>query len=151
MLGAVPQLTNTRFAVGVHVLTLLCAHVDEQTSSTRLALSVGSNAVHVRRVLGLLREAGLVTSRPGAAGGWQIACDPAEVTLRDVWAAVVGDARVLGVHAAAPQCRASRRIQDELWAVERRVAAAMAAELRRTTLADVLVATDAAAFSLPAA
>ena len=134
---------NTQFSVGVHVLTLLST--GRRQSSTDMAASVGSNPVHVRRVLGMLRRAGLVASAPGAAGGWELTVDPATTTLRDVWVAVGGDQRVLGVHDAAPECEVGQSIQARLTQVERDAAAALAAELGRTTVADVCAATPAAA------
>ena len=62
--------TNTRFAVAYHALGLLASIPGEPLSSEQLAVSVGSSPVYLRRVLGLLRRAGLVESRPGASGGW---------------------------------------------------------------------------------
>jgi Rrf2 family protein len=144
-----PEPTNTQFAVGVHLLTLLAAAPAGVHASTELAASVGTNPVHVRRVLGRLRRAGLVASRAGAQGGWALRADPARVTLRAVWDAVAGVGRVLGVHEAAPGCAVGRRIQAQLEHVERRAAAALAAELDGTTLADVLRAADAAGWPAP--
>jgi Rrf2 family protein len=138
--------TNTQFAIGVHVLTLLASTPDGLQSSEGMAESVGSNPVHIRRVLGQLRRAGLVESRPGPHGGWRALHDPAMVRLGDVWRAVDGDGQVLGVHAANPDCPVGREIQVELLALDRRAAAALVAELDRETIADVLarVAEEAA-------
>jgi Rrf2 family protein len=137
--------TNTQFAIGVHVLTLLASTPDGPQSSEEMADSVGSNAVHIRRVLGRLRRAGLVESRPGPHGGWRALRDPAEVRLGDVWRAVDGDGQVLGVHAANPDCPVGREIQVDLLALDRRAAAALAAELDRETIADVLARVSAEA------
>jgi hypothetical protein len=63
-----------------------------------LAASAGSSPVCLRRVLGLLRRAGLVESRAGAHGGWVLARPPEEISLGDAWRAVKGDAPVLGIH-----------------------------------------------------
>src|SRR4051812_50110457 len=79
--------TNTQFALAVHVLTLLGSELDERHSSEFLADSAGSSAVHVRRVLGGLRRAGLVRSRPGPNGGWQLVAPLHATTLGDVWRA----------------------------------------------------------------
>jgi Rrf2 family protein len=129
--------TNTQFAVAVHVLTLLAGQPGEVLSAERLAGSVGANPVHVRRVLGSLRRAGLVTSQPGARGGWQLD-EPAEVaTLADVWRAVQGDDPLLGLHGAAPECAVGQRIQRALSDVDRRAARAVEEELARTTIEEV--------------
>jgi len=135
--------TNTQFALAVHMLTLLGGAPDAVVSSEVLAGSAGSNPVHVRRVLGHLRAAGLVASRPGVGGGWQLVADPSQVTLADVWRAVQGDDPVLGLHGANPDCTVGRRIQDALIAVDRRAAGAIEAELARTTVCELVRATAA--------
>jgi Rrf2 family protein len=128
---------NTRFALAVHVLTMLAALPRELQRSESMAASAGTNPVHVRRILGRLRDAGLVASRPGPGGGWQLVRAPEATTLRDVWRAVQGDELLLGVHEVSPNCPEGRRIRADLLDIERRAAAAVEAELATTTLADL--------------
>jgi DNA-binding IscR family transcriptional regulator len=128
---------NTQFAVGVHMATLLAALDQAPQTSELLASSAGSNAVHVRRVLGRLRDAGLVVSRPGPKGGWQLAVDPDTTTLADVWRAVHGDDGILGVHEASPACRVGRRIQDSLAEIDRSAVRAVERDLAGMTLGDL--------------
>jgi Rrf2 family protein len=131
--------TNTQFAVAVHVLTYLAgAGRDRPVSSDELAASTNVNPVHVRRVLGPLREAGLVRSRPGAHGGWELCRAPEGVTLAEVWRLVQGDDPVLGLHGPNPSCPVGRGIQASLAALDRTVAGAVEAELARTTVDDLL-------------
>ncbi len=141
--------TNTQFAVAVHVLTLLGGAPEQVLSSELLAGSVGANPVHVRRVLGTLRRAGLVTSRPGVHGGWQLGRTADTVTLRDVWRAVQGDDPLLGLHGAAPECAVGQRIQFALGDVARSAARAVEEELALTTIHDL--ARDTRARELDAA
>jgi DNA-binding IscR family transcriptional regulator len=136
--------TNTQFALGVHMLTLLTADPRTMQSSEVLAGSAGSNPVHVRRVLGRLRRAGLVRSRPGPHGGWLPANGAGATTLADVWRAVNGDDPVLGLHGASPDCVVGQRIHDALARIDRRAAAALVAELEHTTIEDLVRSTDAA-------
>ncbi len=126
--------TNTQFAVATHVLTLLAGSPEEVLSSELLAGSVGANPVHVRRVLGALRRAELVGSRPGARGGWRLERSAKDITLGDVWRAVQGDDPLLGLHGAAPGCTVGQRIQHALGDVDRRAAHAVEDELARTTV-----------------
>ena len=129
--------TNTQFALGVHVLTMLAGLPRELQTSEGMAASAGSNPVHLRRVLGRLREAGLVSSRPGPGGGWQLLHAPEATTLADVWRVMNGDDPILGLHEASPSCPVGRRIQADLADVDRRARAAITAELETTTLADL--------------
>jgi DNA-binding IscR family transcriptional regulator len=124
-------------------LTLLAALPDELQTSELLAGSAGSNPVHIRRVLGRLRDAGLVVSRPGARGGWQLVRDPGETALDEIWRALYGDGAVLGLHQAAPDCSAGQRIQRSLAEIDRRAARAIEAELATTTLADLAAVSGA--------
>jgi Rrf2 family protein len=137
--------TNTQFALAVHVLTMLAALPRELQSSEQMAASAGSNPVHIRRVLGRLRNAGMVSSRPGPHGGWRLLRSPAQTTLADVWRAMNGDDPVLGLHDASPDCEVGQRIHTSLEAIDRRTLAAIEAELAGTTLADLAAAADLSA------
>jgi Rrf2 family protein len=130
--------TNTQFALAVHMLTLLAGSAPSALSSEEMAGSADSNPVHVRRVLGGLREAGLLTSRPGPNGGWQLAADPAAITLADVWRIVHGDDQVLGLRGANPRCPVGQSIQRLLSDVDRRAARALEDELAETTIAQLV-------------
>lgn len=134
--------TNTQFAVAVHVLTYLAGVAGERrtrpVSSDELSESVNVNPVYIRRVLGPLRTAGLVRSRPGAHGGWELTADPSDVTLADVWRLVQRADPVLGLHGPSPLCPVGRGAQVALAAVDRGVAGAVEAELAATTVRDVL-------------
>jgi DNA-binding IscR family transcriptional regulator len=133
--------TNTQFAVAVHVLTYL-AGVREQgvtlVSSDALSASTNTNPVYVRRVLGPVREAGLVASRPGAHGGWELVGDPRDITLARVWWILQGPDPVLGLHGPDPSCPVGREVQASLVALDRAVAGAVGAELEHYSVQDVI-------------
>ena len=77
----------TRFAVALHILLLLGSEPAGQATSGRIAQSVGTNPVVIRRLAGQLARAGLVRIRRGP-GGAELARSAAEITLADVWAAM---------------------------------------------------------------
>jgi len=137
--GIVAGPTNTQFAVAVHVLTYLSANGGERpVSSDELSGSTNTNPVYVRRVLGPLREAGLVHARQGSQGGWTL-CRPAEdIALVEVWSLLQGDEPVLGLHGPNPKCPIGAGIQDALHDLDAAVAAALRAELGRRTIADLV-------------
>ncbi len=132
--------TNTQFAVAVHVLTYLAGVTEGRpASSEELSESTNVNPVYVRRVLGPLRDGGLVRSRPGVHGGWELATDARDVTLARIWRLLQGDDPVLGLHGPDPACAIGRGVQKSLTALDRAVADAVATELERFTVHDVLV------------
>lgn len=142
---------NTQFAVGVHAMTLLSALPETKQSSEILAGSIGTNPVHVRRVMAHLRDAGLVESRPGVGGGWRILKAPDQVTLAEIWRAVRGDSRILGIHGANPNCAVGQSIQGQMEAIDDRAVAALEDELARTTLSDLVFESSAAELHSPSA
>jgi len=77
----------TRFAVALHILLLLATDRTGQSTSGRLAESIGTNPVVIRRLAGQLARAGLVRIRRGP-GGATLARQPHEITLAQVWAAM---------------------------------------------------------------
>lgn len=84
--------TNTQFAVAVHSLTLMELFPnwgsESCLTSGAIAGSVQTNPVVIRRVMGLLRDHGLVQSQPGPGGGWKAARAASEINLRDVFRTV---------------------------------------------------------------
>jgi Rrf2 family protein len=131
---------SSRFSVGVHVLTLLATNPPgELLTSDRMAGSVNTNPVVIRRILGQLKKAGLVEVR-AAAGGTYLRRDPATITLLDVYRAVdVVEARLFSVHEHPnPQCVVGRNIQAALDGTLARAQAALEQELAVTTLAQVV-------------
>lgn len=130
--------TNQRFAVAVHLLTLLAESGAELVDSRALAVSPATNPVHVRRVLGLLRSRGLVTSQAGSHGGWALALPATQINLGDVWRAVNDDDPLLGLHVPDPGCPTGRRVQSKLAALDRRTFDVVVGELEGVTVADML-------------
>lgn len=138
---------NTQFALGVHMATLLAAAGDAPQTSEALAGSAGSNPVHVRRVLGLLRKVGLVASRPGPRGGWQLLADPETTTLAAIWRAVHGGEGILGLDAVPrPACPVGGRIQNALADIDSSAVRALERDLETMTLADLARGTRADEF-----
>ena len=134
-----PTSTNTRFAVAVHVLTYLAGVPEGRpVSSEELSKSTNASAVYVRRVLGPLRDAGLVRSRNGLHGGWELGTDGRNTTLARVWTLLQGGDPLLGLHGPNPACDVGRGVQRSLVAVDRRVVRAVTIELEQVTIGDLV-------------
>ncbi|MGN9784928.1 Rrf2 family transcriptional regulator [Nonomuraea sp. ZG12] len=130
---------NTQFAVAVHVLTYLAGQTGGRpVSSDELSESTNVNPVYVRRVLGPLRDAALVRSRPGVHGGWELAVDARDITLAQVWRRLQGTDPILGLHGPDPACAVGRGVQESLTTLDRAIADAVATELEQFTVHDVL-------------
>ena len=131
--------TNTRFAVAIHILTLLAQRREELLTSEVIAGSVNTNPVVIRRILGALRKAALVDSHGGNCGGWWLLRDPEAITLANVYEAVEDD-MLFPLHHRPPnpQCSVGRHIQHALTGHFDAASQAMKSELARTTVADIL-------------
>jgi Rrf2 family protein len=128
----------TRFAVAIHILLLLATEPTGQATSTRLAASVATNPVVIRRLAGQLARAGLVRIRRGP-GGAQLARPATEITLADVWRAMrTANQPLLPVHRTASRdCVLGRAIPGLLQGIFAEAEAAMEASLQKTSIADL--------------
>ena len=131
---------NCRFAFGVHLLSVLALFPDENYSSEKLALTVNTNAVVIRRMLLDLKNAGLVETQRGPGGGTRLAKPAAQITLAQVHRAVAGEIETFGAHPNPPAqfCCVGREITGVLQDISQRAAAAVEREFAAITLADVV-------------
>ncbi len=70
---------DTKFSVALHILTMI-SESKEILSSQALAESVGTNASYIRKVIALLKNAGLITSHQGRSG-YQLSKSPKDISL----------------------------------------------------------------------
>ncbi len=105
---------DSRLSSVLHALLHMAEH-DGPMTSDALGKCLGTNPVVVRRTMGLLREAGLVTSDRGHAGGWRIAVDLSTVTLRQLHEAL-GEPAIfaLGNRNERPQCLVEQSVNAAL-------------------------------------
>ena len=78
---------DLRLSRMLHVLIHMDRHVTLATSE-QISKMISTNPVVVRRMMGGLRDRGIVTSEKGHGGGWKLALPLSDVTLRDVYEAV---------------------------------------------------------------
>ena len=130
---------DTRLAVATHILAVLSFAGDEPRTSDLLARSVNTNAVVVRRLIGQLKKAGLVEVRRGA-GGSLLSRRPENITLLDVYNAVVPGPRAIPFYMhqnPCCDCFIGKNIHGALAAPFAKVNKAMRDSLATTTIADI--------------
>lgn len=126
---------DNRLSATLHAL-LHMADIGKPMTSAELALCMSTNPVVVRRTMAGLREAGLVRSEKGHGGGWEIAVDLNQVTLRDIYTAL-GAPRLLalGLDIANPSCLVERAVNRHLASAFDEAEALLIARLGDVTLA----------------
>ncbi|HEX6648589.1 MAG TPA: Rrf2 family transcriptional regulator [Pyrinomonadaceae bacterium] len=131
--------TNSRFAVAVHVLSLMAWSGEEPLKSEQVAESVNTNPVVIRRMLLELAEAGLVVSQTGSLGGSRLANDPGKTTLLDIYRALECGG-VFSLHKAPPSrdCPVGVNIETVLGDVLSEVDSAVERVLQNITINDVV-------------
>ncbi|MEP3666335.1 MAG: Rrf2 family transcriptional regulator, partial [Roseibium sp.] len=105
---------NSRLSLALHTLSHMAGSPGRVRTSSDIAEHAGTNPVVVRRVLGKLREAGLLTSEKGHAGGWRLAREPQNITLADVYLAL--DERMVATNEASetPACSVEHALQERV-------------------------------------
>jgi Rrf2 family protein len=130
---------SCRFSFAVHVMAVLAVEEGECCSSSRLAETVNTNPVVIRRLLLELHHAGLVRTRRGPQGGAVLSRRPDRINLLQIPAAV-DPQELFGLHPNPPssECPVGRRIGDVMGYIQRRATRSYTQELRRITLQDVV-------------
>ena len=130
---------SCRFAFAVHVMAVLALQKDDCCPSSRLAQTVNTNPVVIRRLLIELQEAGLILTLRGPHGGATLKRRPEKVTLREIHNAV-DQGNTFATHPNEPsaECPVGRNISRVMESIQDRANRALARELEKMTLADVL-------------
>ena len=81
--------SNSRLAIAIHTAGMLavmqdCGHL----SSEKIAESVSTNSVVIRRIIGLLVKHNLVEVQMGTGGGSRLTRPPDEITLAEIYLAL---------------------------------------------------------------
>lgn len=107
-------------------------------TSDTLGQCLGANPVVVRRTMGLLRDAGLVTAERGHAGGWRIAVDLKDITLRRLHEALGEPAiHAFGHRNAEPACLVEQAVNAALGNAMAQAEALLLERFAAVTLADL--------------
>ena len=126
---------DSRLSGVLHLLLHLARREGPATSEV-LARAMDTNPVVIRRILSGLRDHGYVRSEKGHGGGWTLACDPARVTLRDVYTALgCPSLLAIGNRTESPGCLIEASVNDALGKSLSEAESLLLARLGEVTLA----------------
>lgn len=105
---------DSRLSSVLHAL-LHMAEQDGPMTSEALGRCLRANPVVVRRTMGFLRDAGIVTAERGHSGGWLIAADLSSVSLRQLHDAL-GEPAIfaIGNRNETPECLVEQSVNAAL-------------------------------------
>ena len=79
---------NSRLATAIHVAGMLSFAEQMPLTSEAIAQSCNTNAVVIRRIIGLLTRHNLVTVKMGSGGGARLTKNPSNITLAEIYLAL---------------------------------------------------------------
>lgn len=129
---------NSRLSLALHTLSHMAGDPERKRTSADIADHAGTNPVVVRRVLGRLREAGLLTSEKGHAGGWCLAKKPESITLADVYVALDESLIASEPKDAAHQCSVEHALHRRVSGVMKDIEQSLIERLAETSISEVI-------------
>lgn len=129
-------MTNNRFTIAIHIMTLLATTEAEWLPSEMIAGSMNLHPVLVRKELANLRNNKLIISREGKNGGSALALPAEQIRLSRIYQAV-RDGSLLGgnKHDPNPDCPVGKQINRHLSELYGTAEEALIQQLGETTLA----------------
>ena len=127
---------NSRLSLALHTLGHMAGDPERIHTSAEIAGHAGTNPVVVRRVLGKLRDAGLLASEKGHAGGWRLARSPHQITLADVYVALEESLIATGSEEEESDCAIEHVLRREVSLVMQDIERSLIERLASTTIAE---------------
>lgn len=130
---------NSRLATAIHVAGMLSFAEQMPLTSEAIAQSCKTNAVVIRRIIGLLTRHGLVTVKMGTGGGARLTKNPNDITLAEIYSAIEE-----GAVFEVPQfdesfhCEIGKIVRPVLADVLQQAEQGLIEKLNNITLADVI-------------
>ncbi len=131
---------DIKFSVAAHALILI-SQTSEIINSDQIAMSVGTNPSYIRKVIALLKNAGIVDGHRGISG-YTLKIPPDKLTLLQVYQAVTGakGMHILDIHQnASDKCLVGQHIKPARTDMFKGVEEAFARSLADRTLADCII------------
>lgn len=129
---------STKYAVSIHILSLIALSKDKSITSEYIAGSVNTNPALVRRLMSDLKQSGLIRSqtRIGITG---LGKPPEEISLLEIFQSVEKEQRLFSIHEDTnSHCPVGARIGSVLEKVNGNLQVSFQEQLAQLHLSDVL-------------
>lgn len=129
---------STRFSDSIHILAFIEIYKNIRLSSEVIASSVETSPVVIRRLMGVLREAGLIATKQGSVEP-KLARNPKDITLLDIYFATEGNKPLFELDKKTnPECIVGGNIQGVLGDYYEQAKISAQRKLNDTTLQDLI-------------
>ncbi|MDV6169814.1 Rrf2 family transcriptional regulator [Flavobacterium sp. DG1-102-2] len=124
-----------KFAITLHILSLLSREPEEFLSSEYLAGSMNINAVLVRKEIANLKKHNIVESREGKYGGTRLLKPAKDITLNDIFAMTFESVHLgYSKNNPNPACPVGLKINDRLDILYKDVNSSISKQLDKISL-----------------
>lgn len=130
---------DTKFSVAIHILVMI-TESEKSLTSQALAISVGTNASYIRKVIGLLKKSELICSYQGKSG-YKLTKAPNQISLFDIYYATqeIDRVNLFQIHQNPNEsCPVGKYIENTLKPIFLEVEIHLAKEMSNQTLEDVI-------------
>jgi DNA-binding IscR family transcriptional regulator len=129
-----------KFSYAIHILLSIAFFKEQKVTGQFIASSIQTNLTIIRNIMGLLRNAGIITI-PAGTGGATLTRPADQITLKDIFRAIdpMKDGILFKIHThSAPKCPVGGNIVDLLNPYFSDAQNAMENDLAQYTLQDLL-------------
>jgi DNA-binding IscR family transcriptional regulator len=124
-----------KFAISIHILTLLAKFPDDYLSSEFIASSINLNPVLVRKEIANLKKNQIVMSKEGKNGGAKLNVSPSKVTLKQIFEFTFEEISLgYSKNEPNPKCPVGREINQNLSTLYTKLNDSVMKQLESTTL-----------------
>jgi DNA-binding IscR family transcriptional regulator len=126
-----------KFAITIHILTLLSKFPNDYLSSEFIAGSINLNPVLVRKEIANLKAHNIVESKEGKNGGTKLSKSASDITLKEIFQ-MTFDTINLGYakNQPHPDCPVGKKINENLSGLYADLNEKVSLELKNITLED---------------
>lgn len=129
---------STKYAVSIHILSLVALKEQESITSDYIAHSVNTNPALVRRLMSDLKKAGFLQTQTkiGVTG---LLKDPSDISLLEIFQAVENNQDLFAIHQDTnAACPVGAKIGSVLGQLNGKVQSVFESELASLHLSDIL-------------
>jgi DNA-binding IscR family transcriptional regulator len=124
-----------KFAISIHILTLLTKFPNDYLSSEFIASSINLNPVLVRKEIANLKKNQTVMSKEGKNGGTKLNVSPSKVTLKQIFESTFEEISLgYSKNEPNPKCPVGREINQNLSTLYTKLNDSVMKQLESTTL-----------------